>query len=114
MKKKAIAILMGIALVLSVLPASYAAPYDFVRKSDKKVFSILDVATKTSVLLEIATKAGNFEVELQDGNKYDFETYRNVAQKNKGISESDLIKKIKEEIGGEPQQPEELKVLVIE
>lgn len=95
MKRKHItAAVLSALLMASSAVTAFADPYDFFQISLNKKHSILDVATKTQVLLDVATKESDFTIELKDGKKYPLADYIKVMKDNPTFTEDQVIEEL--------------------
>lgn len=90
MKKKLFVLSLVFCLFLGSQSVVFADPYDF--KVDGTTYTLLDVATKSSVLLAVATKLERVEIRLSDGNFYKLTDYTALLKKN--LSEQEIINQL--------------------
>ncbi|MDO4720798.1 MAG: hypothetical protein Q4A78_09055 [Peptostreptococcaceae bacterium] len=100
MKRKHItAVLLSALLVASSAVSVFAAPYDFTRISDKKVFPLIDVATTPEYLADIATDMADYTIELKGGKKYPLVDYAKVKKDNPTFTEDQIIEELNKMAG---------------
>lgn len=121
--KKITVMILAFIMVLSMATTAFAAPYDFTHKTDDaKQYSLLDVASTSSVLLDIVSNQNSYLIEGDDGSKYVFNEVKALIDSgmtfNEAIAELDPVEEdlqveevsaiddINVEFGGEVVLPE--------
>lgn len=90
MKQKLFVLSLVVCLFMGSMSVAFADSYDF--KVDGKTYTLLDVATKSSALLAVATKLERVEIRLSDGNFYKLIDYTALLKKN--LSEQEIINQL--------------------
>lgn len=87
--KKIAVMILAIIMVLSMTTMAFAAPYDFTHKTDEtKAYTFLDVASTSTVLLDVVSNQSSYLIEGNEGEQYELDAVMALADTGMTFAEA--------------------------